>query len=330
MIADDKDQILVERYKKLNPQLIANPIEAYEKSLLEAKTVAPLDAIPVAPIGDEAFTDQHPNVTPMEPTVAPVLADDNNPTWKQRWSTLQGMYDADVHRVTAQNRELNQLVNDLNSTVDALKVKQREEIQVSSVTDRDTEQFGAELIDLQRRVASEMVTPLTNELNVLKSENARLLAQVGQTGTEVASMSFESKLRQVIGDFDAVNTNPSWVSWLNEVDPILRAPRRTVAQVAFESGDALAVKEYVDLWRKTVPLGNTKAETLQDELRSQVTPTRNSPAVPNAEGKKTYTAAEADKAWARVTLLGRNGKYEEANKLDNELTEAYMQGRVKG
>jgi len=40
MIADDKDQLLIGRYKKLNPQLIENPMEAYEKSMSRVEALA--------------------------------------------------------------------------------------------------------------------------------------------------------------------------------------------------------------------------------------------------------------------------------------------------
>jgi len=40
MIADDKDQILVGRYRKLKPELIVNPLEAYEKSMKRVETLA--------------------------------------------------------------------------------------------------------------------------------------------------------------------------------------------------------------------------------------------------------------------------------------------------
>lgn len=312
-------------------------VEAIEKRLQEGEPVAPDEPTPAAPVEAPPAEPAPAAVIPPEPAVPPPATEPVQQAelelWKQRYSTLQGMYDADVHRVHAQNKDLTKELSDLKAQIEALKkAPVPAEKSVGSVTDKDEEQFGKELIDLQRRIAAETVTPLTSELNALKAENARLLEQLGKTGTDVASVSFEQKLRYAVPDFDAVNADPKWVAWLNEVDPILRAPRRTVAQAAFEAGDALAVKEYVELWKKSLPTANSaRASSLQSELQSQVTPTRNSPAVPNADvNTKIYTAKEVDRLWARVTQLGRQGKTEEANKLDAELTAAYTSGRVTG
>ncbi len=40
MIADDRDQVLIGRYKKLNAELIANPLEAYQKSMARVEAFA--------------------------------------------------------------------------------------------------------------------------------------------------------------------------------------------------------------------------------------------------------------------------------------------------
>ncbi len=40
MIADDRDEMLIGRYKKLNPELIANPLDAYQKSIARVENLA--------------------------------------------------------------------------------------------------------------------------------------------------------------------------------------------------------------------------------------------------------------------------------------------------
>lgn len=305
-------------------------VEAIEKTIQEPTPVTGTPEVVDTP----PTTDTDAIATPPEQVVTPPVTEPNLQSeldvWKQRYSTLQGMYDADVKRVHTQNTKLMRENAELKATV----AKQAETVQetrnASSVTDKDKEQFGEDLIDLQRRVVSETVGPLTAEIATLKAENAKLLEQLGRTGSEIASLSFGQKLSIAVPDFESVNADPRWSEWLNAVDPMLRAPRRTVAQAAFDRGDVEAVKGYVDMWKSTLPATTSKAN-LQKELQSQVVPPKNSNSVPEVDPRlKTYTTAEADRLWRRVAELGRQGKTEEANKLDAELTAAYTSGRVVG
>ena len=49
------------------------------------------------------------------------------------------------------------------------------------------------------------------------------------------------------------------------------------------------------------------------------------------EGKdtKVYSEKELNNAWSKVRTLNSQGKYDDAEKLEAELTVAYMEGRVK-
>lgn len=263
------------------------------------------------------------------PPAAPVDQADSAETWRNRYLTLQGMQKAEAKTL----RELRQQFDQLQAELVAAKEVQKAAVPPESlVTDKDESEFGKDLIDLQRRVVREMVTPLQTEMDTLKKENDSLRAQLGQTGTKVAEMSFEQRLATKVPDFDAVNTDPRWVTWLDEHDPILRGPRRIAAQSAFERGDVDAVSDYVTLWRSSIatpaaPVANPKA----DELQTQVAPVRSaaSAAPQDKPGDKVYTADEADAVWTKITVLNRGGKYEEANKLETELTAAYNTGRVR-
>lgn len=199
----------------------------------------------------------------------------------------------------------------------------------ASVTDKDREDFGEELIDLQRRVAAEVLAPVQQELARVQSENAKLREELGKTGNTIATMSFEQMLATKVPDFAQVNADPKWVAWLNEVDPILRAPRRQAAQQAYANGDADGVKHYVDLWKATLTT-ETAPSVASQELAAQVTPSRTgASAVPGDTTKRTYTADDADREWGRVDQLVRKGDYEAAQQLEAELTAAYQEGRVR-
>ena len=312
-------------------------VEAYEKEMLEAQTLArtaqttsEVVAEPVAAAIAEPVVEAEPTerVTPAEPVKR------EEETWQQRYQTLKGMFDAQVTNVHAQNRDLSRELQQLKDSFEAMKKAppKVETPPVSSVTDKDKDEFGADLIELQRRIAREMLEPLQTELATMKSENATLREQMGQTGNRVATMTFEQRLQSAIpGGFDKVNADPKWVAWLDEVDPVLRGPRRSVAQAAYEQGDVAAVADYVKLWQSTSTPVTKQPNTRAAELQAQIAPARtastNAPA--NRPEDRVYSEAEASVLWDKVADLHRQGKSEAASKLETELNAAHMSGRVR-
>lgn len=309
-------------------------VEAYEKALLEQAAEPVVEQTPSEVVAEAPPEDVPEKVVPAEPVVEkPAVVEPEKPEeepWKQRYLTLKGMFDAETPRLHAQVKELMKEVAALTEA--AKKAPIPEATPASSVTDAEEEAFGRDLIDVQRRIAREAVAPVMAQVTALEKENTALRELLGKTGSRVETMSFEQRLQATVPDFEQVNLDPKWVAWLDEVDPILRGPRRSVAQAAFESGDAEAVAEYVKLFRAmTAKPAAPTPDKNEAELRSQVAPNRTvaAPAPDARGGEKFYTEAEASKAFDRVSALNRAGKYEEASKLEAELTSAYNAGRVR-
>jgi hypothetical protein len=110
-----------------------------------------------------------------------------------------------------------------------------------------------------------------------------------------------------------------------------RGPRRDQAQGAFDRGDADSVAHYVKLFRESVDPVDQAKSNRQSEIEKQVTPNRSAStsATKSMVGSKIYSAKQMDKAWNKTRNLNTSGKYDEAAKLEAELTAAYMEGRVR-
>lgn len=284
----------------------------------EATPVAPEAPAPEAVVGD-----QPPVATPNQPEVKP---EDDAEVWKQKYRTLKGMFDADVPRLHSQVKQLTAEVTALTQKLEQKPAEPTPDAP-KLVTAADVETFGADLVDLQRRIAQEVSATFQGQLEALSAQNAELKQKLDQTGTRVGEMTFEQRLNRAVPDFDAINADPTWVGWLDEVDPLLRAPRRVVAQEAFDNGDVEAIAHYVSLFRQSaqpVPQDTKR----QDELERQVTPTRISAASSTAPQGKVYTVASWGTAYNRVAQLNAQGKYDEATKLEAELDAAANEGRV--
>jgi len=49
----------------------------------------------------------------------------------------------------------------------------------------------------------------------------------------------------------------------------------------------------------------------------------------SSKNSKVYSERELNNAWTKIRTLNTQGKYDDAEKLEAELTAAYMEGRVK-
>lgn len=313
--------------KQVEAQL--RELEALEKQLTDAQNPAPADP---APTPAEPPQDPQPAPTepkPVEPTptpTEPVVAEE---TWQQKYKTLKGMYDAEVPRLHADLRELKAQVDSLRKAsetkpVEPAKPKAAEKL----VTDADVEAFGSDLIEVQRKVAREVAAEFRGELDAMRAENDKLREQLTSTGTQVSEASFEQRLYRMVPDFEAVNADPKWIAWLNEVDPLLRAPRSSVAQQAFNRGDAEGVAHYVALFKQNSKPVEPAADRTE-ELERQLQPNRGATSAPPTSQKgKVYTNADIEKMFRKAADLGTKGQTDAAKKLEAEIDAAFMEGRV--
>jgi hypothetical protein len=304
-------------------------LEALEKQLAEGQNPAPADPEPTPAEPPQDPQPQPAEPKPVEPTptpTEPVVAEEK---WEQKYKTLKGMYDAEVPRLHADLRDLKAQVDSLRK---ASETKPAEPAKPAAptklVTDADVEAFGSDLIEVQRKVAREVAAEFRGELDAMRAENEKLREQLTSTGTQVSEASFEQRLYRMVPDFEAVNADPKWIAWLNEVDPLLRAPRSSVAQQAFNRGDVEGVAHYVAMFKQTIAPVEQKADKTE-ELERQLQPNRGATSAPPTSQKgKVYTNADIEKMFRKATDLGTKGQVDAAKKLEAEIDAAYMEGRV--
>jgi len=309
-------------------------VEDLEKQLLgetEVVEAAPEEEVVVEtteePVAEPVLEEAIPEAEVDEPKEEPKKPDEDA-VWKQKYKTLQGMYDKEVPQLHTQVKEMNQQLKELQ---DSLKTRAEEPKPVEKlVTDDDVKNFGEDLIEVQRKVAREVAAEFQVKLDSMQKENVELRELLGTTDSKVAESSFQNMLHQLVPDFAALNADDKWVSWLDEVDPVLRAPRRSVAQQAFASGDAEGVAYYVDLFRKEqVALEPTPEAKPNEELERQIQPSRTAATATKTSQKgKIYTNSDIAKMFQKAATLNSSAKFDEANKLEAEIDAAYMDNRV--
>lgn len=317
--------------KQVEAQL--RELEQIERQLAESQNPAPADpepqpteTPPAEPSTPESSATESKPVdskpTPTEPAIA-------EETWQSRYIALKGKYDAEVPRLHADLREFKAQLETLRKAVETKPVDTKKPaVAEKLVTDADVQAFGEDLIEVQRKVAREVAAEFRSELDAMKAENEKLREQLNTTGSQVSEASFEQRLYRMVPDFQDVNADPRWINWLNEVDPLLRAPRKTVAQEAFNHGDAEAVAHYVGMFKASI----TPAEPVNDkaaELEKQIQPKRSAATAPVSPQARIYTDAQIQKMFQKSVELGSRGQRDEAAKLEAEIDAAYREGRVK-
>ena len=304
-------------------------IEAYEKALeaqqepqsgeldTETEVVAEVEASPEPEEAKPADT---------SPT------DVEEETFKQKYNTLMGKYSAEVPRLHEQVREMTEATKRLQTELKELKVEPtKPKEKVSLVTDADRAEFGEELLDVQRRVAQEVSQEYEGRLEQQDAVIKELREELAKTGSQIGEVGFSQRLAQLVPDFAEIDKDESWFAWLDEHDPMLRGPRRVQAQQAFDSGDVEAIAHYVSMWKETLAAPE-EAKPNQAELEKQVAPNRSANSVRTQstnQNSKIYSPRDADRAWNKVRTLNTRGQYAEAEKLEADLTAAYMEGRVR-
>lgn len=259
-------------------------------------------------------------------------------TWQQKYHTLQGKFDAEVPRLHQQNKELAAQMQVLYQQLQTLQSQPQQQTTPQEdrlVTEKDEEAFGSDLIDVQRRIAKEvmrdMVKPLQSELAARDAKIAQLEAQLNKTGGEVTNMTFEQRLARAIPDFEAINNDPKWIAWLNEIDPYTDEPRRSYAEYVYNNGDIEKLTKVVKFYKESTGQQQQQQQRSQrqTELNRQTQPTRSATTSTPPVSDRTYTEPEWNRLWNKVNELHRKGNSAEAEQLENELSLAATQGRVR-
>lgn len=303
---------------------IAKFDEAVEKANQEPQDELTGEAAP-AP---DPQPDPQPDPEPQGPE--PAETEEDASFWRAKYMTLQGMFNAEVPRLNAQIRDLKQALDEA-----AAKAKAPEPAPPAArtklVTDKDVEEFGTEMIDLARRIAEETVSSRETELQAqiakLEERNAALEKQVGGVVEKqgvVTRQSYLQGLARQVPDYEAINKDPRWLKWLDEVDPLSGERRQTYLDKAFDAMDADATARLFLLWQKSVEVKSPAPSPLERQVAPG--PARAPTQAPAAE--KSWTLAEIETFYSDVARGKYRGKEAEQARIENEIDRAIASGRV--
>lgn len=306
---------------------------------------AALNAPPEDNAGDSG--DNQPQ-TPPEARDASVPGTSPPPTpaqtdWEQRYNTLQGKYNNEIPELRGQIRSLENLLATIRSAPPPDPSPQPSYTPPpgpsgQKIPEEDIEAYGEDLIKASQRWAEAHYAPIVSQLE------ARLRSVEGNTQRiehHTAAQSVEQALDRAVPDWQTINVDPAFITWLGQTDPFSGHTRKAMITDAHTRGDAPRTIAFfqafkneqtlVDPPRGTQP-GQTGAppadrlplETLAAPGRGPTTP----PA-PGAPERRIWTGAEIAQFYRNKGRGQWRGREAEADRIEADIIAAGREGRVR-
>jgi hypothetical protein len=261
----------------------------------------------------------------------------------QKYRTLQGMYNAEVPRLHAQNRELNSRVQQLEQLLATITSQQSAPQSngpvTQFITDKDQEEYG-ESLDVMRRAArqelSEADARIAQLERTIQQMQGTLIPQVSSLQHRQvvnAEQKFWSDLSATVPNWNDINSDAAFQSWLLEVDPLTGISRQTILEDAQRNLEVNRVSNFFKSWLEISGQANvaqnTRRATTASELERQVTPGRSrSTGNPTGNTAKTYSRDDINNFFRDV----RDGKYKgreaDRDRIERDIFAAQREGRI--
>lgn len=235
---------------------------------------------------------------------------------EHRYKVLQGKYNSEVPRLSAENKELKSRLAEIEQKLLDLQNATPPQPLVSP---QEIEEYGEGLIDVARRIAREELAGKDAEIQALKAK----LNSLEETTTKVVQEDFFSALGTKVPDWMTINNDANFHKWLDEIDDLTGARRQDLLSTAERDRDADRVAKFFLAFKKT---SQKQVANANAALESQVAPSSvQTPNTPPA--KKVWTRAEISQFYERV----RKGEVDdkEALAIESDIQAASIEGRIR-
>lgn len=306
--------------------------EAYDKAIQDAA-----DAV-ANPEGQTLEQPIEPAPAPPAPApepVAPAVKSEDE-SWRAKYLTLQGMFNAEVPRLQAQVKALVGQVAELQAKPQTPPPAPT----ASSITDKDVEAFGGDLLDVMKRQAADIVAQAEAKWSAERDALLGKISELSATSTSVreaqqasSQQQYFSALGAAVPDYEATNVDPAFLSWLGEVDPLSGLIRQEYLNNAFATLDVARTIALFTAWKPQAPAPATppaKTEA-QKRLERQTAPSGSKASTPPPSGDvstRVWTGAEIDQFYTEVRQGLYRGKEAEASAIEAQIDAAAASGRV--
>ena len=264
-------------------------------------------------------------------------------TAEQRYRTLQGMYNADTARLRAENAQMTQRVTQLEQLLSTLSAPQQAKPAAQAtveklITDKDVEEYG-ESIEVMRRAAREeliardqRIASLEQTLLQLRASVVPKVESVAQRQAVTAEQMFWSELASEVPDWQQINMDKDFHSWLLEVDPLSGMTRQTFLDTAQNQLDARRVAGFFKTWQSlnSGSVAQSPRNAAATQLEKQIAPGRGRTSTGNtaASATVTYSRDDVAKFFDDVRKGLYKGREQERDRIERDIFAAQGEGRI--
>lgn len=255
------------------------------------------------------------------PAPAPQPSED----WQQKYKSLQGMFAQKTGELQAQTKAYESQMARMQQQLDALmQNRKQDEAKEKAVIDpKDIENFGADMIEMVQRYAEQVFRSMDGRISAIEKQ----LNGVSNRTEATLEQQFYAALGGLVPEWEQINQDERWLTWLAEVDPVYGAQRQAALDSARQALDVQRVANVFRAFKATLPV-----QKPQESLASQVAPSgaASSPPVqqvaPSAQLLSTKFVEKFYNDYAKGRYAGRE---EEANRLIAEIDRAAAEGRIR-
>lgn len=301
--------------------------EALQQSMQDAAAQPPTDVLDNASQLPQAAPAPAAEVQPAPPA-PPAPPPEHTVNWEQKFKTIQGMYNAEIPRLQAQNRTYESDLTSLKEQVRVLTTAAQQATKpkdTQAVDPKDIEAFGADLIDMVRRQAAASHASLRDEFAQRISALEESVNGVSQKAAASQESQFYATLRSMVPDWQQINVDERWLAWLSEEDPTFGLPRQAALDRAHHTGDAGRVAALFTQFKNSLP------KPRQESLDNQVAPTGsgNPAPTPPVEAPRQRISQKFVQSFYRDVAQNKyHGREAEAARIENEINLAAAEGRI--
>jgi hypothetical protein len=273
--------------------------------------------------------------------------DANSETYAQKWRTLQGMYNAEVPRLHATNRELQSRVSQMEQLLSSLSAAPSQapaSMQAPIlVSDKEKEEYG-ESLDVMRKVSREELVPMIGKLAALEnaisqiatSLNTSVVPQVQRVAQQQALSAedrFWNSLSHLVPNWQHINNDLDFQSWLLEVDPMTGMNRQVYLEQAQQNLDVERVAAFFSTFSQATgryqSTANAQPNRSASELEKQVSPGRGRGTnVPTGQTSRQYSPSDIKDFFNDVRQGKYKGREAERDRIERDIFAAQRDGRI--
>lgn len=296
---------------------------------------------------EEASTDANSGTETAQPraqTEQTRASNQQGESFEQKYRTLQGMYNAEVPRLHAQNRDMSARVAELEKLLASFSTQQQsaqspQPVVGKLITDKDIEEYG-DSIDIMRKVSREeaaaaqtRVAELETVIRQLQTSMVPRVEQLAANHAQSREQQFWTELGSYIPQWASINEDPDFRAWLLEVDPLTGLTRQVYLEDAQRNLDARRVANFFNSWSGSsggvsAQVAQTSRKVQTSELERQIAPGRGRTAAPVATNTTTYTPSDIKKFFDDVRSGRFKGKEAERDRLERDIFAAQREGRI--